>query len=280
MGATLKIADFTFARFVDNPADLVHSVVGTPYFMAPEIIRGEYNHKSEMWSVGAILFQMLTGDLPWRGSTLGTVFRNKRRPLEWPLDIDVSDEMKDLVGSLLKMNPDFRISGTEFFSLMKKVPDPTPPDSEEENDMATYSFEISQLQQQLSLLKRQLLKQDSEIEQLQTCLEEKDRSVKQLGTALDRIKEENERISKQNKDLEQNNLSLENTVDKLKLEKEQLTQTLEKTQSELASARTVLKLVIEGGAPLLKRYRSHSTSTQGRDNSNNTDPSTETEQNT
>ena len=41
------------------------SVVGTPYFFAPEVIEGKYNKKCDIWSLGIVLFYILTGNLPF-----------------------------------------------------------------------------------------------------------------------------------------------------------------------------------------------------------------------
>ena len=45
------------------------SVVGTPVFMAPEVVKGKYDYKCDYWSVGVILFFMLSGNYPYRATS-------------------------------------------------------------------------------------------------------------------------------------------------------------------------------------------------------------------
>lgn len=59
--ATLKIADFGFARTL-GMNNLAATLCGSPLFMAPEILRYQkYDEKADLWSVGTILFEMVTG---------------------------------------------------------------------------------------------------------------------------------------------------------------------------------------------------------------------------
>jgi tRNA A-37 threonylcarbamoyl transferase component Bud32 len=61
--ATLKIADFTFARFI-GPGDLATTLVGSPLYMAPEMfLEYKYTEKADLWSVGAIVYKILTKEV-------------------------------------------------------------------------------------------------------------------------------------------------------------------------------------------------------------------------
>ena len=62
----VKLADFGLAR-IFNPADhVMQQNVGTPYYMAPEILAGKaYDERADLWSVGIILFQMVCGRVPF-----------------------------------------------------------------------------------------------------------------------------------------------------------------------------------------------------------------------
>lgn len=57
--ATIKIADFGFARHLAS-ADLAQTLCGTPLYMAPEIMQyKQYDAKADLWSVGAVLYEMV-----------------------------------------------------------------------------------------------------------------------------------------------------------------------------------------------------------------------------
>ena len=61
----VKIADLGFARKLQGN-ELAVTQIGTPLNMAPEIVVGyEYCHKADVWSLGCLFFQMLTGYLPF-----------------------------------------------------------------------------------------------------------------------------------------------------------------------------------------------------------------------
>ncbi|KAL6053219.1 Serine/threonine-protein kinase ATG1c [Balamuthia mandrillaris] len=115
--AHLKITDFTFARFIE-PGDLATTLVGTPLYMAPEIfLDKKYTEKADLWSVGVILYQMLTGRVPYLGSNVMELVRNiQTKGLEFPSALDISPDMKDLLKNLLQKKPALRMSWVEFFS--------------------------------------------------------------------------------------------------------------------------------------------------------------------
>ncbi|KAI8848826.1 hypothetical protein BC829DRAFT_393120 [Chytridium lagenaria] len=63
---TLKLADFGFARALP-PQSLASTLCGSPLYMAPEILRGDrYDAKADLWSLGAICYEMLTGRPPFK----------------------------------------------------------------------------------------------------------------------------------------------------------------------------------------------------------------------
>ncbi|KAL3905171.1 MAG: hypothetical protein SGPRY_011010 [Prymnesium sp.] len=66
--ATLKIADFGFARQMATH-DMAETLCGSPLYMAPEILRSQkYDAKADLWSVGTILYELLTATPPFTGS--------------------------------------------------------------------------------------------------------------------------------------------------------------------------------------------------------------------
>ncbi|KAL6005506.1 hypothetical protein ACLOJK_006073 [Asimina triloba] len=65
--AVLKIADFGLSRIV-NPGEYAETVCGSPLYMAPEVLEFQkYDEKVDMWSIGAILFELLNGYPPFHG---------------------------------------------------------------------------------------------------------------------------------------------------------------------------------------------------------------------
>lgn len=66
-----KIADFGFARQVDNNNDLMMSIAGTPFYMAPQVLLHEpYSSKCDVWSLGMIAYELLFGKLPFTANNI------------------------------------------------------------------------------------------------------------------------------------------------------------------------------------------------------------------
>ena len=109
----IKLADFGFAARVHQPKSLTKQC-GTPFFVAPEIlIRRPYDQMSDMWSVGCIVYLLLSGNLPFLGRSQKELFRKIiSGKFEFKEDIwnDISDDAKDLVKKLLVLDPDIRLT--------------------------------------------------------------------------------------------------------------------------------------------------------------------------
>ncbi|KAG5496070.1 hypothetical protein JKF63_02368 [Porcisia hertigi] len=61
----VKLCDFGCSKRVSELNKAASCIIGTPVYMAPEFIKGEGNHKADIWSVGCALFELSTGLLPW-----------------------------------------------------------------------------------------------------------------------------------------------------------------------------------------------------------------------
>ena len=113
----LKIADFGFARYFDND-NLIQTLCGSPMYMAPEISRKKkYDTKSDLWSVGIILYEMLTGVPPFKAKNLIDLLKkiDKMKTIVIPKKFVVSQPCLDLLNRLLQKEPDKRITWDDFF---------------------------------------------------------------------------------------------------------------------------------------------------------------------
>lgn len=115
----LKIADFGFARFLPSTS-MAETLCGSPLYMAPEILRYEkYNAKADLWSVGAVLYEMTVGKPPFRAANhielLKTIEKTHDR-IKFPSSAQVPESLRKLIRSLLKYNPTERVSFNEFFN--------------------------------------------------------------------------------------------------------------------------------------------------------------------
>jgi len=112
----IKIADFGFAKKCNNPKSLV-TQCGTPGYVAPEILEGTpYDTKADLWSLGVIIYILLGGYPPFIEQNQRDLFRKIRKgQYEFHEEYwgQVSSDAKDLIASLLTVNPDRRLSGEQ-----------------------------------------------------------------------------------------------------------------------------------------------------------------------
>ena len=112
----LKISDFGFARYFETNT-LVDTLCGSPLYMAPEIMKNKnYTIKSDLWSVGIILYEMLTGYPPYKVKTIYNLIKSiEQNQIKLPKHISISDECNDLLFKLLVKEPENRIDWENFF---------------------------------------------------------------------------------------------------------------------------------------------------------------------
>jgi len=114
----VKWTDFGLANFTSSGSNTLETQVGTPHFAAPELLRNEmYGPAVDMWSCGIVLYNMLSGELPFdHESDPGEIFRQilqNEVPFPSHLWENISPEAKHLVKNLLQKNPDHRLNANQ-----------------------------------------------------------------------------------------------------------------------------------------------------------------------
>ncbi|XP_036384390.1 serine/threonine-protein kinase ULK1 isoform X1 [Megalops cyprinoides] len=113
----IKIADFGFARYLQNNM-MAATLCGSPMYMAPEVIMSQnYDAKADLWSIGTIVFQCLTGKAPFQASSPQDLrlFYEKNKNLNPNIPRETSSHLKHLLQGLLQRNPKDRMDFDEFF---------------------------------------------------------------------------------------------------------------------------------------------------------------------
>lgn len=109
----LKIIDFGLSCKVE-PGQMLTEQVGTPYYISPQVLAGEYDHLCDLWSIGVIMYVLLCGYPPFSGEpdeVLSKVAVGKYSfGSEWT---GVSEDAKELVQKLLQLNPRDRYTAEE-----------------------------------------------------------------------------------------------------------------------------------------------------------------------
>ena len=108
-GMQAKLTDFGWSNYMQGEYKRT-TVCGTPIYLAPEMINNTgHDEKVDIWCIGVLLFELMTGIQPWQGTDVNTVKMNIiRLRINWPKNID--RKAADLISKILKYNPAERIS--------------------------------------------------------------------------------------------------------------------------------------------------------------------------
>ncbi len=118
-GTTPRITDFGISRVFKSTS---HSAVsaGTPVYMAPEAFDGKRNQQTDVWSVGVMLYQMLSGRLPFNGETSWEVEKAVRSQEPRPLPTTIPDWLHKIVCKAIAKNSSERYQfATEMMSALQ-----------------------------------------------------------------------------------------------------------------------------------------------------------------
>ena len=124
----LKIGDFGYAVKLSSKDEKRKSILGTIFYCAPEVIDRKnydgYSFKADIWSLGVIMYNLLTGILPFFDTNDNIYSKIINGSFSFPDDIEIEKAAKDLIKQILEVNPKKRpdlnqILSHEFFHMNK-----------------------------------------------------------------------------------------------------------------------------------------------------------------
>ena len=112
-GLVAKLTDFGWSNYMQEDEKRT-TVCGTPIYLAPEIIKEEgHDEKVDIWCIGVLCFELMTGTVPFQGNDIDTLKDNiLHLKISWPKDINI--DAKNLIKKILKSDPSSRISLEEM----------------------------------------------------------------------------------------------------------------------------------------------------------------------
>ncbi|KAL1267288.1 hypothetical protein QQF64_032651 [Cirrhinus molitorella] len=117
-GLKVKLGDFGIARMLNSTMELARTCVGTPYYLSPEICESRpYNNKTDIWSLGCVLYELCTLRHPFEGSNLKQLVLRICRGRYSPVSQRYSSDLRLLLQQLFKVSPRDRPSAN---SLLKR----------------------------------------------------------------------------------------------------------------------------------------------------------------
>ena len=107
-GMVAKLTDFGWSNYMQEDEQR-KTVCGTPIYLAPEIIKEQgHDEHVDVWCIGVLLFELITGNVPFQGNDIETLQNNiLKLKISWPRDINT--DVKNLIMKILKLDPNQRL---------------------------------------------------------------------------------------------------------------------------------------------------------------------------
>ena len=113
----IKLGDFGISKSLNCTLEKARTVIGTPYYLSPEIIQNiPYSYKSDIWSLGVLLYEMVTLRMPFDAPNLPILSLKIQKGQYDKIKSNWSEDLKNLIYSMLQTNPDKRPSTEEILS--------------------------------------------------------------------------------------------------------------------------------------------------------------------
>ncbi|CAB3998070.1 serine threonine- kinase Nek5-like [Paramuricea clavata] len=114
----IKLGDFGIACVLQNTLDHAQTVIGTPYYLSPEIChRQPYNHKSDIWAMGCVLYEMITLRHPFESTDFAQLVLKILHGDFTPIPENHGTLLQDLVTVLLRDDPCERPSAKQILHI-------------------------------------------------------------------------------------------------------------------------------------------------------------------
>lgn len=117
----LVLTDFGLSKVAADDAGRCKTFLGTPEYMAPEVLSGEsYDYAVDWWSLGAVCYDLLTGSPPFPGHSSKMILNKIKRAKRPDFPFFVTKDAQDIMTKLLRKDPKKRLGYKDFETIIKK----------------------------------------------------------------------------------------------------------------------------------------------------------------
>ncbi|CAG9318501.1 unnamed protein product [Blepharisma stoltei] len=142
----VQVGDFGISKILNFSDELAVTSVGTPYYLAPEICKGEpYDNKADIWSLGCIVYELCTLRRPFEGENLIAVVNSIINNEPNPIPDKYSQNLKNLVSSMLSKDKELRPSAAAIWTM------PIFNSTEERKELSVNTRKTKKYQKEISI---------------------------------------------------------------------------------------------------------------------------------
>jgi len=114
----VKLGDFGLSKMLSPEQHLAKTYVGTPYYMSPEIVSDlSYTHKSDIWSLGCIIYELCSLSPPFNAKTQWSLIEKIKSGQYQPIPRQYSAELRNIIDMCLKIDPRQRPDTAELLEM-------------------------------------------------------------------------------------------------------------------------------------------------------------------
>lgn len=179
----VKLGDFGLARVLHHETSFANTFVGTPYYMSPELVNNmSYNEKSDVWSMGCVLYELCALHPPFIASSQTELNRKIRLGDFSRIPLKYSDDLNDTIGKMLHVEVVKRPSIEELLATpvvssqqAKMERRLASHQSESTSDLKSWEADLRALERDLEQRKKDLDNRERELGIREKLVEDKDK---------------------------------------------------------------------------------------------------------
>ena len=113
---TTKLGDLNVSKVAKK--GLLYTQTGTPYYASPEVWKDQpYDHKSDVWSLGCVLYEVCTLQPPFRANDMDGLFKKVLKGIYPKIPLSYSDDVAKMIKKLITVNPNQRPTTDQILQM-------------------------------------------------------------------------------------------------------------------------------------------------------------------